>query len=591
MSTEFIVNHLWQSSCFALLAALLAFALRSHSPKMRYWVWLSASLKFLIPFALLVSLGNEVQRPAPHSVSASDPVFSTTLVQIAEPFSPDSSAIVPVHDPMRWMPLSIAVVWALGVLTIALPRCRGWLKVRAALRASTPVELPIPVRAVITPGAEEPGIVGFLRPVLVLPPQLLEHLNPPQLGAILTHELCHVRRRDNLFAAVHMAVEAIFWFHPLVWWVGSRLLEERELACDEEVLRTGCEPSDYVEGILKVCRLYTESPLPCVSGVTGADVKKRLRSILEGTIAAELSGARKAALAITGLAAVATPILIGVMTAPVIRAQSPPANTPRFEVASIRPCEEADNGPSPKSSPGRLVEDCHELLNLIGNAYTTFADGHLNLNSKRAPITGGPSWLRSAAYNINATAEGNPSVTMMLGPMMQRLLEDRFRLKIHRETREGSVYFLTVARGGPKLHAFKEGSCTPWAVPPPPLEPGTRYCVITVSLLSSSVEALGATLDEFSKTLGTVVDRPVIDKTGTTGRFDIRFKFSREGTTLAGVRLIGPLPASDPRPASDRTDPPSIFVALQEELGLRLEAGRGPVETLVIDHIEKPSEN
>ena len=252
-------------------------------------------------------------------------------------------------------------------------------------------------------------------------------------GAILTHELCHVRRRDNLFAAVHMAVEAIFWFHPLVWWVGSRLLEERELACDEEVLRTGCEPSDYVEGILKVCRLYTESPLPCVSGVTGADVKKRLRSILEGTIATELSGARKAALAITGLAAVATPILIGVMTAPVIRAQSPPANTPRFEVASIKPCKDANNGPSSKSSPGRLVEDCHELLNLVGNAYTTYADGHLNFNSEPAPITGDPSWARSASYTINAKAEGNPSVAMMLGPMMQRLLEDRFHLKIYQE--------------------------------------------------------------------------------------------------------------------------------------------------------------
>jgi uncharacterized protein (TIGR03435 family) len=467
------------------------------------------------------------------------------------------------------------------------------LKVRAALRAGTTVDLPIPVRAVITPGAEEPGIVGFLRPVLVLPAQLLEQLNPRQLGAILTHELCHVRRRDNLFAAVHMAVEAIFWFHPLVWWVGSRLLEERELACDEEVLREGCEPSDYVEGILKVCRFYTQSPLPCVSGVTGADVKRRLRSILEGAVAAELSGARKVALAITGLAALATPILIGVMTAPVIRAQSPPANTPSFEVASIKPCKEAENGPSPKSSPGRLVEDCHGLLNLIGNAYTTYADGHLNLNSEPAPIMGGPSWLRSAAYNIKATAEGNPSVPMMLGPMLQRLLEDRFHLKIHRETREGPVYFLTVARGGPKLRPFKEGSCTPWAVPPPPRQPGTKYCVSIVRLISSSMEALGATLDEFSKTLGTVVDRPVIEKTGISGRFDIHFKFSREGTTLADdyVRLIGPLPASNPRPAPDPTDPPSIFVALQEELGLRLEAGRGPIETLVIDHIEKPSEN
>ena len=102
--------------------------------------------------------------------------------------------------------------------------------------------------------------------------------------------MCHVRRRDNFFAAVHMVVEAIFWFHPLVWWIGSRMVEERELACDEEVLRMGCEPADYVEGILKVCRLYTESPLPCVSGVTGADVKKRLRAILAGGIASELSG-------------------------------------------------------------------------------------------------------------------------------------------------------------------------------------------------------------------------------------------------------------------------------------------------------------
>ncbi|MBV8843873.1 MAG: TIGR03435 family protein [Bryobacterales bacterium] len=593
MSTAFIVNHLWQSSWFVFLAALLAFALRRHSPKIRYWVWLSASLKFLIPFALLVSFGNQVPLPTAHSAAAADPIFPATLAQIAEPFSPAPRPAVQAHNPMHWMPIAISIVWALGVLAITLARCRGWLKVRAALRAGTPVELLIPVRAVITPGAEEPGVVGFLSPVLVLPAQLLEHLNPRQLGAILTHELCHARRRDNLFAAVHMAVEAIFWFHPLVWWVGSRLLEERELACDEEVLRTGCEPSEYVEGILKVCRFYTESPLPCVSGVTGADVKRRLRSILAGTIAAELSGARKAALALAGLAALATPILIGVMTAPVIRAQSPPADTPRFEVASIKPCKEANNGPSPKSSPGRLVEDCHGLLNLIGNAYTTYADGRLNRNSERAPITGGPSWLRSAAYEIKATAEGNPSVPMMLGPMLQRLLEDRFHLKIHRETRDGPVYFLTVARGGPKLHPFGEGSCTPWAVPPPPREPGTRYCANIISLISSSVEALGATLDEFSKTLGTVVGRPVIDKTGITGRFDIRIKFAREGTTLAAdyVRLIGPPPASDPRPASDPTDPPSIFVALQEELGLRLEAGRGPVETLVIDHIEKPSEN
>ena len=172
MTTPFIINHLWQSSCFALLAGLLAFVLRKNSPKVRYWVWLSASLKFLIPFALLVGLGGVVPRPTRHPVSVAAPVFPNTLVQIAQPFSPTFKPTVPVHTPLDWAPVAIGVVWALGFLAILLARCRSWLGFRAALRTSTPIELPIPVPALITPGAEEPGVVGFLRPVLVLPAQL-----------------------------------------------------------------------------------------------------------------------------------------------------------------------------------------------------------------------------------------------------------------------------------------------------------------------------------------------------------------------------------------------------------------------------------
>jgi uncharacterized protein (TIGR03435 family) len=368
------------------------------------------------------------------------------------------------------------------------------------------------------------------------------------------------------------------------------MLNERELACDEEVLRMGFEPSDYVEGILKVCRFYVESPSPCISGVMGADVKKRLHAILSGKIGRELTDAKRLILATAGLAVVSAPVVVGALTAPIIQSQTAPANTPVFEVASIKPCPESAGSPAPRSSPGRLATDCASLLNLIGNAYTSFADGYLNLNSERAPIEGGPSWLTSASYDINAKAEGNPSVPMMLGPMMQKLLEDRFRLKIHRQTKEGPVYYLTVTRGGAKLQPFKEGSCKPWAVPPPPLQSGEKYCGNTVRFLSSSLEAqaLGATLDEFSKTLHGIVGRPVIDKTGITGRFDIHVKFSREGTSQAVI----PLRERDqPPPPSDPAGPPSIFVALQEELGLKLESGRGPVVTLVIDHIEKPSEN
>jgi bla regulator protein blaR1 len=585
-----VINHLWQSTVFAILAAILTLAFRKNRAQVRYWLWLSASVKFLIPFSLLMSVGSNLEwAPAVQTIAM--PVVSSTMVQFTQPF-PEAVSFVPsTTGTLDWVPMSILGVWACGFAVIALIRIRGWLRVRGAIRASFPLEISAPVDIRPSPGLLEPGVVGFLRPVLLLPEGIAECLTPRQLEAVLAHELCHVSRRDNLTSAIHMIVEAVFWFHPFVWWIGARLVDERERACDEAVLSLGNEPQVYAEGILNVCKIYVESPLRCVSGVTGSDLKRRIQAILTERVAGELNFVKRVALAVAGIAVLALPVIIGILNAPTIQAQSPPANTPRFEVASIKPCKEADNGPSPKSSPGRLVEDCHELLNLIGNAYNEFADGHVARNSVPAPINGGPSWLRSASYAINAKAEGNPSVAMMLGPMMQRLLEDRFQLKIHRETREGPVYFLDVARGGPKLHPFAEGSCTPWSVPPPPLLPGTRYCGTVINLRSSSVEALGTTVDEFSKTLP--VDRPVIDKTGITGRFDIRVKFSREGTGLAAMPRVvaGSGSAGGQAAPSDPTDPPSIFVALPEQLGLRLESGRGPVDTLVIDHIERPTEN
>jgi bla regulator protein blaR1 len=588
MTTSSIVNHLWQSSCFALLAGLLAFILRRNSPKVRYWVWLGASLKFLIPFALLVSLGGVVPRPAQHPAPVAAPVFPNTLVQIAQPFSLAPRPGVSAHTPLDWALAAIGVVWALGFLAIMLARCRSWLEFRAALRTSTPVELPIPVPALITPGAEEPGIVGFLRPVLVLPANFLEHLNPRQLGAILTHELCHVHRRDNLFAGVHMMVEAVFWFHPLVWWIGSRMVEERELACDEEVLRMGCEPSDYVESILKVCRFYVESPLPCISGVTGADVKRRLRAILAGSIADELSAARKMTLTAIGLAVFLIPILIGVLNAPAIRAQSAAA-VPKWEVVSIKPCEFRQNtisdmAPQGNSTPGNLRTGCFPLLNSNGSGLIRGAYA----SNPFTPINGGPSWMRSAAYDINAKAEGSPSVRTMNGPMMRGLLEEYFHLKIHQQMTEGPVFFLTVARGGPKLHSFVAGSCMPHdTAPQDPIPPGQSYCKNSMNGGSpASIEAQGTTLDDFSSMLFAISGRPVFNKTGIAGRFDIRIEFSREGTRFSPLRTgdaDGGAPASDP--------PNSIFSVLPEQLGLRLEPAKGQVEAFVIDHIEKPPAN
>jgi uncharacterized protein (TIGR03435 family) len=157
----------------------------------------------------------------------------------------------------------------------------------------------------------EPGVFGVWRAVLAWPAGISERLDDAHLEAIVAHEVWHVRRRDNLTAALHMLVEAAFWFHPLVWWLGARLIAERERACDEEVLRLGGRPQAYAEGILKVCEFCVESPLECVAGVTGADLKQRVVQIMTGSVARKLTLAKKLLLAAAALCALAVPVLLG----------------------------------------------------------------------------------------------------------------------------------------------------------------------------------------------------------------------------------------------------------------------------------------
>jgi beta-lactamase regulating signal transducer with metallopeptidase domain len=122
--------------------------------------------------------------------------------------------------------------------------------------------------------------------------------------------IIHYNRRDS-----HVRGD-VFWFHPLVWWIGKRMVEERERACDQEVLRLGSEPRVYAEGILNICKLHPESALACVSGVTGADLKKRIESIMKNRALLRLDVTRKAVLTAAGVAALALPIAVGIVNAP-----------------------------------------------------------------------------------------------------------------------------------------------------------------------------------------------------------------------------------------------------------------------------------
>jgi len=326
-------NHLWQSTIFSIAVALLAVAFRRNRAQVRYWLWFSASLKFLIPFSLLINLGNNLKwAPAARKIASqlATPSISFTMEQITQPFRVDLGPALSLPWAMTNRAMAILGMWMCGIGLILLMRLRVWLRIRAIVRASTVMEISarVPVRSY--PGLLEPGVVGFWHPILLLPADIRTRLTSNQLEAVLAHELCHVRRRDNLTSAVHMIVEAVFWFHPLVWWIGSRLVDERERACDEEVLSLGNEPQIYAQGILNVCKSYLESPLRCVSGVTGSNLKKRIHAIVTGRVATKLSISKKAALAAAAVTAVTLPLVIGMIMNPAfVRAQSqPPIETP-----------------------------------------------------------------------------------------------------------------------------------------------------------------------------------------------------------------------------------------------------------------------
>jgi TonB family protein len=308
MLTE-IVNHLWQSTLAVTAVAALAALLRDHGAHVRYWLWWAASVKFLVPFSLLTLLGGSLAGSVVPVIEAGD--WPATLGRIAEPM-PEAAA---------WNPLALALlgVWAVGFAAVGGRWFVRALALRKLLRASAQYTAALPrsvgrLEVRTTPTLAEPALVGIFRPVLLLPQGLTEHLSAAQIDAVLAHELSHWRRRDNLTAAVHMLVEAVFWFHPFVWWVGARLVEERERACDEAVVRDGHDGHTYAEGILKVCEHYVASTLKCAAGVSGADLKQRVLEIARSRVMSELPIQKRILLGTFALATVLVPFVFGAVT-------------------------------------------------------------------------------------------------------------------------------------------------------------------------------------------------------------------------------------------------------------------------------------
>jgi uncharacterized protein (TIGR03435 family) len=279
-------------------------------------------------------------------------------------------------------------------------------------------------------------------------------------------------------------------------------------------------------------------------------------------------------------------VLTGVAVLPQTNAQSP-APRPEFEVASVKP-NTSGNGMIMIRPPvgGRFTATNVRLKMLIGLAYKL----------QDYEISGGPAWINSDGYDVTAKAtDGNIGIDQ-LRPMLQTLLEDRFQLKVHRETKDVPVYALLAGKNGPKLPEAKEGGCValnPNSGPPPLPKPGQFPPTPCGGFFMGPNHLEGGKIgmEQLTGALANILGRRVIDKTGFKGTFDVKLDFSPEGTNLFGRGGLGPPPGVPAEAGNADNAPPSIFTVIQDQLGLKLESQKGPGEILIIDHAEKPSEN
>jgi beta-lactamase regulating signal transducer with metallopeptidase domain len=307
-----MIDHLWQSTLFAALIALVVPLFRKQSAALRFWLWFAASAKFLFPLSLLVWLGGFLPvLPAPA------PLLAAKSVVIAPVLIVPPDQIMPVAQ-YFW------AIWAGGALFLAVRWLARWRAMNAALRDASDLALgtPVPVKQVAS--FLSPALVGIWRPVILMPRGIVEHLSPSELRAVLAHELSHFHRRDNLLALAQMLTQLLFWFHPLVWWIGRRLVAEREQACDERVLETGNAPAAYADGILKICRFHLQPPLACTAGVSGGSLQARVHSILSHRDTMASDGSRILLLSLLAVATILLPLLAGA-----------PVNRLAREVASV----------------------------------------------------------------------------------------------------------------------------------------------------------------------------------------------------------------------------------------------------------------
>jgi uncharacterized protein (TIGR03435 family) len=598
-----LVHFLWQGLSIALLyTAARRTMVRRSSPNARYLLACAALAAMMAaPLVTWCLMQQPDASPgAAYHIRSIPPAPSTTRVAAAT--LPDSvRATVPSVQPEQFLAW-IVIVWLAGAAAFWFRLAGGWVvtaRMRSMLVRRAPPEwqealrklgaqirLSRPVPLLVSALVQVPTVVGWLRPVVLVPVGALGGLPAEYLEALLLHELAHIRRHDYLVNVLQSVAEALLFYHPAVWWVSGHIRADRELCCDDVAVSVSGNALTYARALAHL-ESYRPSQVSAVLAANSGSLADRIARLLGKPRPVVRTGLGPVVVTIAVLLATAAYGLFG---------QS--GTHPAFEVATIKRNASAQDAATGRRGVaykpgGRIIATNAPLRLLIQFAYAAHDSPYQGHSDPlgASQVIGGPAWIDSDGYDIEAKPESNTD-QKHAWLMLQTLLADRFRLTLHRETRELPVYNLTAKKTGLKLPPAKDITCRsflPGTTPQPLL--GTSDCGYAPLFLSSTelqIEGRKLHMADLVRGLARALGRPVLDKTGFTGEFDIDLNYTDEDI----MKSAGSAAPDDAGGNRLRAGPNlSLVFAAMDQLGLKLQPAKGPVEVLVVDHAERPTPN
>jgi len=595
-----LVDFLWQGATVGALLWMTLIALRHRSAQERYLAsCLALCALSLLPVLTVVTLLKvyggataAAHAVAPTASAAGSPSMPQTLLQIW---------MVPEAPRQPW--LDVVQRWALpawtaGVVLFAIRLVAGWLHAVRLRRRTSPsdaatvatttsiatrIGIARPVRVVTASLDEGPSVIGWLRPTLLLPPATAMGLTTRQLEAVIAHELAHIKRHDYLVNLLQVIVESLFFYHPVVWWTSRCIRLEREVCCDDIAVRSIGDATGYARALTSLAKQQLAARLAMAAA--GGPLLYRVQHLL-GRAPRDVGPAMLPGLAAIAAALGAVALNVGLHA----QATPAPSELPRFDVTSVKENRDTDRIIFSQAQHGRVTLVGHSLRALIQSAYQV----------QEFQIIDGPDWIDSVRFTITATYADDPENDRhSQGPsrrdlMMRALLADRFGLAVRKDTGERPVFALVPSRRDGKLGAQLRPFTGDCATAEGAEACGTAVVPGYIRARGTSMAQLATAFSRLTNT-GSSLNRLVVDRSELNGLYDVDLRFTPD-------RIPGVSPDVLPEPLrksfADRgllapADPngPSIFTAVQEQLGLKLDPQRVPVDVLVIDRVHRPTED